>query len=552
MRNGWRWTRVTTRNLGNPLTSARDAWDRERLGRLFPSLGENASPSGLSLRPYLDGCPERFFNRDACALVLEWLMDRDARQRAELQAHLAGAEMELSAALHFLRQVNHEDWHDRPLLEGEDFEVVRFIDAVLHPAYLRMTEGVLAHLVRPFAHFSRIDRGKSPEGLDVFNAVEELSSSSLAPLVGAYNKTVRNAIGHGGIAYGQKEIRYSDKKTTITLDVWSVVRMVDDMVDTCNGIAAALKLFLLRFDRDGYLMPRELAVEELMEETSTPWWTIGGCIPTELPGATQLLIYARPESRDAMKINWAAIQSAVVAEGAMPGYDRYFLSLRGSRGDVGWAAFDGDVLRSLRESGAADLHEYVAALESPGVFYHPELRLPGLLRRADTLFKSMSLQWPIAINQIRQNLRVTRVAARSAKLHRNGWRSVVNGAVVIEVPENEDVARVVRRRRRQIVRVAARLARRSMSRLDPVRYLPVGWARIAVVNEDFRRRRLGSFGLGPELVCTVQLQRIRRIKAPDIMGSTVEASLNWRIAWNKAWIDEIGPARADDTAALER
>ncbi len=49
-----------------------------------------------------------------------------------------------------------------------------------------------------------------------------------------------------------------------------------------------------------------------------------------------------------------------------------------------------------------------------------------------------------------------------------------------------------------------------------------------------------AFGLGPELICTIQLQHIRRIKALDIIGSTIEVSGDWRIAWNRAWIEAGG------------
>ena len=51
--------------------------------------------------------------------------------------------------------------------------------------------------------------------------------------------------------------------------------------------------------------------------------------------------------------------------------------------------------------------------------------------------------------------------------------------------------------------------------------------------------RLNSgFGLGRNLVCTIQVKRIQRIRSPDIMGSTVEQLGGYRIAWNRAWLEE--------------
>lgn len=529
------------RALRNPVTSARDDEDRARLVALFPSLQGRDDVPYLALRPYLDGCPERFLDRSVHDLMLTWLRGRDARQHADLEAHLAGSSDALSRALLFLRQVNAEDWHDRLLTKGDELEVLRFIDTVLHPAYLRLTEGVLVPLLRPAARFSRLDRGVSPDGLDTFNVVDELRSGPLGPCVAVYDNIVRNGIGHGGITYGQSEITYRDKKGHSTvLDVWTVIRLCDDLLDVCNGLAAAFKVFFIESVADGHRMPLELMFEELIESTKSPWWTIGGCLETRLPGARQLLIYARPESRDSLKVQWASVQSAALAEWLAPGYDRYFFSLRGSRSLPGWAAFSGERLRSLRESGAAQVHEFVPAADAPGIFYKPNFPLPRLIGRLDTLAKSLVLHWPIARRQIREALGAGQVIGRHGSMHRNGWRYVLEGAVVIDGVDPTVAGGSVRRNSRRIVRAAKKVALRSLGRLDVVRYLPLGYARISVVDRDFRRRRLYGFGLGPELVCTVQKKRIGRIRSPDIMGSTIEQAGSWRIAWNRSWLESGG------------
>lgn len=537
---------TTREKLQNPLTIARDLDDRACLEVLFPDLAACSESHFLALRPYFRNCPERFFSRSIHTLMLDWLKARDRHQRKELREYLAGMDVELSPAILFLRQINSEDWHDRALVKGDDYEVVRFIDKVLHPTYLRLVEGVLAPFIRPVAHFARLDRGKGTEGLDVFNLVQELSTTPMATCVDSYHHTVRNGIGHGGITYLQNDIRYRDKKgNSETLDVWSVIRLCDDMVDTCNGLASAIKVFLVLSFESGYQLPRELLVEELVEETRSPWWSIEGCIESELLGGTQLLIYARPDSRDLLKVQWAAIQSAVLAESLASGYSRYFFSLRTPKAWSGWAAFDGPRLRQLRESGAAEVCEYAAAIEKSGFFYVPTPALPRLLCKLDTLIQSFRLHWPLVRRQIREKLRIPRIVSRDARMHRNAWGYVLNGGVVMTELDSETAAETIRSHKRRIIRSAARDARSSVSRLDVVRYLPLGYARVSVYSEDFRRRRLGSFGFGPELVCTIQLQRIRRIKSPDIMGSTIEASGNWRIAWNQAWIESGGRIKAE-------
>lgn len=529
------------RGLGNPLTAARDDDDRLRLQALFPDLNTCPHSSFLALRPYLHGCPERFFNRAIHKLMLEWLKSRDGRQREQLRSYLSSMDAELSMAMVFLSQINSEDWHDRPLTEGADLLVLRVIDKVLHPAYLRLVEGVFAPLIRPVAHFARLDRGKKTEGLDVFNLVQELSGSSMSACVEAYHHTMRNGIAHGGITYRQKDICYRDNRGNIEIiDVWAVVRLCDDLVDACNALTAAIKVFLITAFEHGYRLPRELLVEELVEETRTPWWTIDGCLESELPSGTQLLVYARPESRDQMKVLWSAVQSAALAGSFAPGHARYFMSLHGSKSWPGWAVFDGTRLKHLRESGAREVHEYTSAFADPGFFYTSKLPLPRLLGWFDTLCGSFRLHWPLVRRQIREIFQYPVTIARDARMHRNGWGYVLNGAVVMPELTKESAASIIRANRHRIIRNAARAARSSMSAFQLVRYLPLGYARVCVFSDDFRCRRLDSFGLGPELVCTVQLQRIRRIKSPDIIGSTVEISGNWRIAWNAAWIRSGG------------
>jgi len=531
---------LPTVDFQNPVAAAGNAVDRKRLQQLFPELESCMGAPFLALRPYVHGCPERFFDRSVHGLLMQWLKTRDAVQRQDLKRYLSGFSQEMSMAMLFLRQINQEDWHDRPLVKGDDYEVASFIDNKLHPAYLRLSEGVLAPLIRPLAHFSRLDRKKSADGMELFNLVQELQGGALEPCVVAYNHTVRNGIGHGGITYLQSDIRYRDKKGNVdTLDVWSVVRLVDDMVDTCNALAAAFKLFFVISAESGYSPPHELLVEELVEETRSPWWSISGCMEAQVLEDSQLLIYARPESRDTMKVLWSCVQSAGLAATLAPKYDRYFLSLRSAKGLPGWASFDGRRLHEVRDAGVQSVEEYAVALGDGGFMWAPRPSLPRIILRADTLIQSLRAQWPITKEEIRQGFGRVRLVGRDGTMHRNGWRHVLRGAVVLADVNPETAAKTVRKNRRRILKAASREARASISRWDVARYLPLGYARVGVFASDYRKRRLGGFGLGPDLICTVQLQRIQRIKSPDIMGSEIETSGRWRIAWNRSWLDAV-------------
>ena len=294
------------------------------------------------------------------------------------------------------------------------------------------------------------------------------------------------------------------------------------------------------------MLPRELLVEALQEQTRTPWWTIEGCVEGEVPGKSQLTVYATPDSRDYSKVLWSAIQSGILAESLVPGYGRYFLSLHSRKALPGWAAFDGGKLLALREAEITDLSQHKGILEDNLVFYVPRPAIPKILRKFDTLATILRVAVAEAVQGVRDSLGIPRIFCRNATVHRNSWGAVLRSEVVIEGIEDEEVVEVVRKNRHRIVRLAKQHASKQCG-VGFAAKLPVGFARVAVFRRDYRRRRLTSFGLGDDLVCTVTLQRISRIQSPNLIGSTVEANGKWRIAWNRGWLDTGGQTLLERT-----
>ena len=180
--------RTIVGQLQNPLTRERDQVDRARVLLSFPVLGRETEQHALVLRRYLDNRPEKFFDR----------------------------------ALLFLRELNLEEWHDSLLNTGDDYDLIRMIDKHVHPAYLRLVEGVFTPLLRPVAHFSRLHRNRGVEGLDVWSINEELKGQKEEHLVRPYQHTVRNGIAHGGISFLQREIRYRDHRGNEETFAWTL------------------------------------------------------------------------------------------------------------------------------------------------------------------------------------------------------------------------------------------------------------------------------------------------------------------------------------------
>lgn len=522
-------------HLQNPLTRKGDVRDRALILRAFPALGSAQDIHWLAIRSYLNGTPERFFDQTACDCYFEWLQTHDAAGRPALRNYFSESTSEIDRALNILAEVNLEAWHD-DLLVNDDYDLARYVDARVHPAYLRLVEAVLVPLSRPLAHFSRLERGKRTDGLDIWNIFEELSGSAAERLFAPYRHIIRNGLAHGGVTYLADTIRYRDKKgDEESFLARSVVGLCDDLVDICNGMALALKMFFSIARNRGYIPPRAFLVQELLHETRTPWWKIEAAMESELPGGPQLVIYARANTRYYEKVLWSVVQSGILTEYFAPGYIRYFYQIRSQKAWPGWAAFDGEKLRKLREGEVRDLAQYAGTLENGILFYVPKWRMPAFLGKLDTIVTSFRLNWPLAIQEASEQWGTPRITCRNATTHRNSWGAVLKGQVVVDGCHEQDIAAVVRKWRRRILGQAMHHVRRENG-IFGATLLPVAYACVSVFEKDYRRRRLSSFGLGKELICTIRFQRLRRIQEPDILGSTIETIGNWRIAWNSAWL----------------
>lgn len=526
--------------VDNPLLKDRHAEQRQMLLDRFPVLSDCPHQYFLSLRKYLLDSPQRFFSPEVFESFHGWLTQRDTTARDTLKKFFAENTHELNRAFLHIEEINEYEWHDH-FKDLDDYELIRFIDQKMNPSYLRLTEGVLTPLLRVVAYFSRRDREKKTDGLDTWNIANEVLRTDVREAVAPYQHTVRNGIAHGGITYLQKEIRYRDGKgNEEKLSDTNAIRLLDDLLDTCNALSLALSLFFLTHQEHGYLLPQNLVLNELKAETYAPWWEIVGCTPSAFAGLNQLIVYARPHTSDYSKVQLSTFHSGVLAERFAPGYDRYFFSLRAKGALPGWAGFDGKKLRKLRREANATLEDYVGVLDDNLVFYSPRFRLPHFLYRIHNLVTSVRIQWPSAAANFRKQMGWHSATARAATVHRNAWGCVLNASVVFHPMDGDISQDAIRQSCGMIVRKCLRCARHRTSRIDIARHLPLGYTRIAVFQRDYRQRRLSSFGLGEDLICTIQVQYIRRIRPPDIMKSTIEQRGRYRIAWNRAWLESQG------------
>ena len=251
------------------------------------------------------------------------------------------------------------------------------------------------------------------------------------------------------------------------------------------------------------------------------------------PNRSQLVVHARLDTLDWRKVQLSLFHSAILLEQLAPGYERYFFSFRSGKSWPGCAAFDGRELARLRMA-KSPIEGYGNVLVDKLLFLVPRYRLPRLFAKLGILWLSYKTHRPLIADDLRQKFGRPKVTVRGTAIHRNAWGIVLHAHVVVGREVRDLDQDLIRRICAGIVRKSARVGRAKLSRFNICKYLPLGFCRIHVYRRDHRMRRLLSFGLANDLMCTIQVQRIGRIQSPDLLGSTIETQGRHRIAWNRS------------------
>ncbi|HOO57252.1 MAG TPA: hypothetical protein PLN69_10540 [bacterium] len=520
----------------NPITDVILKYHRKKILKEFPCVGSINHGCYISLWKYIENIPERFYSRRASDEILGFLNDLLENDSCLLCDLLARYENLINLAFKALGEINALPIHDEATPQNE-YELMQYFDSHVHPCYLKLVESVYANLIVTVSAYQRMVRKAQLDGFDVYNRVEELKNTSYEYLTEQYNHTVRNAIAHGKVVYKVRDIIYEDKNNTDVFSSSTMISLLDNMLDICNGLALGICLFYFTHKSDlenlHISIPNEIMIEELKHQTNAPGWVIKGCLDSQtIENKHQLNIFTENEYLDALKLHYQVYRTAILAEKYSPGYDRYFISLVSKYSLPGWAGFDGRELNKQRLSEECEEKDYSKVLENNLIFFIPRIKLPRIVFKISNLITAFKSIVPVSIMEALEKTKTISILPRHSDLHRNGLYVVIHSRIIVETNGNVLLNDLIRSHVKLIFKKTIKAARSELASTNFNKMLRVGYASIGVYSQDFRKRKLRNSGLIPELICTIEYKRLKTIKTVDIFGGSPEVIGGFRIVWN--------------------
>jgi hypothetical protein len=310
------------------------------------------------------------------------------------------------------------------------------------------------------------------------------------------------------------------------------------------GLHLRLRYFVLPtlifFQKHKINIPQSILIEELQAQSNSPAWNVINCLDSiaSFRNKKQLIIYTENSFWDYDKVLYNAFRTAILAEKFSVGYERFFFKLNSKHSPNGWAAFDGNALKDLRECRTENVSDYSDVLEGNFLFFIPKIKFPKLIYKLGTFYAILSVTFPLAWRNYKTKFFPNPFVSRETKAHSKTYFTVIQDpSVIVKRQFQTNIQILIRNNYKRIVRSVIKYSRRQEDVFSGVRYKPVKYVRVFVYDTDMRVRNLRSSGLIPELVCSIELNTTRRIQTHDILCGIPEQIGKYRIVWNKKWLE---------------
>jgi hypothetical protein len=526
--------------------------DRRRLAiELFPDLQTCAHEFFAFMSLYAREQPWKFFNKELCRSALGAFNTIRSLDDEVLIRFFREGHGEIEIALRSLDTINRARYHDQNWWTVPELERIRSIRELIHPAYLQLCEGVLKTLLHPIAVFERRKRGSLSEAFKPDERVEEARRAGLGDFE-AFDSRVRNAIAHGSVAFSKDTIEYRDlaskHRRVRTTTPPETLRMFEDLLDTCNGLAAALRVLVLV---DTKLFFSELApvapalvFPELQYQLDTAGWHVRDYLEFEYgDGQRDLNLFVDATYFDDYKTQLSVIRTAVFASRFAPSFDRCYVMLD-RRGRIGgWGLFETKKVREL--FGADEAGAYIEGLSEAAFVVMPlwrHFRVGRVLRLVGSIVDVFRTTWP-AIRSRTQRPQVRNVRA----IYKPRY-ICITATTVLHIDDISSAVKYVAINVRALLRGAVRAGLRDKRTPKWLRWLPVGYVEVDVHLTDRRLSQLVSSGLGANLLCRIVRKTRGQIQILPLHESLPQKVADAIVFWNRAAIETLPATPPDETA----
>ena len=523
-----------------PVTKVFNEYWNEKILNNFPILENAVNSKFLSLKKYITENPQKFYNKQIYHDFLSFLTRFKNDNPNQFVDVYKKSEHELNIAIKSLNEINNLKIHD--LLEpNDDIEKIRFIENNIHFNYLKLTEAVYHKFIFIIAYRNRLQRKTSIEGLNIFNCVEEIKETEFDYITTCYDNTIRNGIAHGCVIYKEKDTVYKGKRGKAhKIATREVIRMFDDLLDICNGFSLALKIFFVLnrdfFEKKKLIVPRQFFIQELKAQADAPKWKVVDCLENVIRhDQKQLNIFTENSLLDYQEVFYYALRTAILAEYFACGYDRYFFSLKSKYSLLGWAAYNGEILKRERLKDSNDINGYKGVLEEDLLFFVPKIKIPRPFLKILRFFAILKINFPIEYHKHTNYFFKRKYKLRDAVPFRRGLAIIINDpSLYIIKGSSEEIVSLVRKDFKKIISYAVKKSKNELnSKIS--RLLPTSYIKLTIYDTDLRKRQLRGSGLIDSLVCSITVNKSRKIKDIDFIGGKPEVYGRYRIVWNENW-----------------
>jgi hypothetical protein len=427
----------------------------------------------ISLAPFCTTRPLCYFNPEAFLAYIDLL-------NADVEATLESFELhsgETSQAVYAVFRET-ESWKDEEAQGlSKPRDLLRF-DRLWHPEYQRYSEHVFNHLTRIPLELLQRRHGKNYQALELAQRAQKLIDLSSPALAQGFNARIRNAISHGGVHYGDYEIRYVTRSAEESLSAREFLELFDALVDTCSAHICALLAFIcqhfdLVVDRGINRLPMGLRFVLLRSLCQHPGFDIEGIVEVGERASGHLNLYCVSATRSQQVHLYEGIHAAVQLYRLGMQYPVISISIECGESTPASLIVNGAALEDALTEGAPP--ESIGKVVQANLLWHNT----SVLGRWFYIFSTLSVSiWKKGWLEIRQQWRELGIAL---------WRE----RYVVRYVDNRSVGNLRRVLAEIVVRDAADLTKPAVRKImrHATRVLRRQW----ICGKDFGKLRFVRF-----------------------------------------------------------